>query len=301
MLRRDDHLLTGTTRDPNLRAGPGNIPLNVIGDIGPETDWSRALTSAEIVIHLAGRAHVMKDRTADPMIEFNRVNVEGTRHLASEALKAGVKRFIFLSSIKVNGERTEGMSYRESDEPRPEDPYGISKRDAEIALTEMASGTSMETVIIRPPLVYGSGAKGNLLSLLQACARGRTLPLGGIENQRSLISAENLSSAIIRCLDHPAAACEKFLVRDGEDLSTPELFTRTATAMGTQVRLITLPPWLLQFVGKITGRTAAIERLTGSLVIDDSHIRTALSWSPPISVDRGLAEMAAAYLESRPN
>ncbi|MDA0240886.1 MAG: NAD-dependent epimerase/dehydratase family protein, partial [Proteobacteria bacterium] len=168
VLRREDHLLTGTTRDPNLRAGPGNIPLNVIDDIGPNTDWSRALAGAEIVIHLAGRAHVMRDGHNDPAAEFHRVNVKGTQHLAAEAAKAGVKRFIFLSSIKVNGERTDEEAYRETDEPRPEDAYGISKRDAETALCEIASGTAMETVIIRPPLIYGPGAKGNLQSVLNA-------------------------------------------------------------------------------------------------------------------------------------
>lgn len=300
-LRREGHLLTGTTRNRYLRAGPGNIPLNVIDDIGPDTDWSRALAGAEFVIHLAGRAHVMNDCHDDSAAEFHRINVDGTRHLADEAVKAGVRRFIFLSSIKVNGEQTEGAPYRETDEPHPEDAYGISKRDAELALCDVALDTAMETVIIRPPLIYGPNVKGNLLSLLHACAKGRILPLGGINNRRSLVSAENLSSAIALCVTHPAAAGEIFLVRDGDDLSTSDLFSRTALALGTKARLITVPPWLLRLAGKVAGRTAAINRLTGSLVIDDSHIRETLDWSAPISVDHGLTEMAAAYMKSQEN
>lgn len=300
-LRQGDHLLTGTTRDAALRAGPGNIPLNVIGDIGPDTDWSRALAGAEIVIHLAARTHVMKEDARDPLAEYRRINRDGTRHLAASAAAAGVKRLIFLSSIKVNGERTDAEPFRESAPPQPEDGYGISKWEAEQALTETAASSELETVIIRPPLIYGPGVKGNLLSLLRACAAGRTLPLGAIANRRSLISVQNLCDAITRCIDHPDAVGKTFLIRDGEDLSTPALFQRTANALGTRVRLLSVSPKLLRLAGKLAGRAGAIGRLTESLTVDDSLIRETLGWAPPFTVDRGLATMAAWFLDSPAN
>jgi nucleoside-diphosphate-sugar epimerase len=259
----------------------------VAGELGPDTDWREALAGAAVVVHLAARVHQMQDRAADPLAEFRRVNVEGTRRLAEQAAAVGVKRFIFVSSIKVNGEGTApGRAYQETDEPAPADPYGISKHEAEEALRQVGARTGLEVVILRPPLMVGRGVKGNLASLAGAIRRGRPLPFGAItENRRSLLDVRNLADAIVCCAVHPRAAGEVFLVSDGVPVSTAELTRRVGKAAGRAPRLMPVPVGLLRIAGRLAGKGAAVGRLTGSLLIDDSKIRTMLDWTPPHGPD----------------
>ena len=257
------------------------------GELGPETDWREALAGADVVVHLAARVHQMQDRAVDPLAEFRRVNVEGTRRLAEQAAAAGAKRFIFVSSIKVNGEGTApGQAYCETDAPAPADPYGISKCEAEEALREVSAATGIEVVILRPPLMVGRGVKGNLASLADAIRRGRPLPFGAIrENRRSLLDVRNLADAIVLCSSHPRAAGEVFLVSDGVPVSTAELVRCIGRAAGRSPVLLPVPVALLRIVGRVTGKRAAVGRLTGSLLIDDSKIRRLLAWEARFGPD----------------
>lgn len=242
-----------------------------------------------VVVHCAARVHVMSDTARDPLSEFRRVNVEGTLNLARQAAASGVQRFIFISSIKVNGEATTaGRSFSPSDTPAPEDPYGISKLEAEQGLMQVASETGMEVVIIRPPLVYGPGVKGNFASLVKLMAKGLPLPLGAIRNKRSLVGIDNLIDLIIHCIDHPAAANQVFLAGDGEDLSTTELLRGVAEAMGRPARLIPVPAGMLRAGASLLGKRAVADRLLGSLQVDISKARDLLGWTPPVSVKEGL-------------
>lgn len=241
------------------------------------------------VVHCAARVHVMSDTVSDPLSEFRRVNVEGTLNLARQAAASGVKRFIFISSIKVNGEATyAGRSFCPSDTPAPEDPYGISKLEAERGLMQLADEASMEVVIIRPPLVYGPGVKGNFASLIKLMRKRFPLPLGAINNKRSLVGVDNLVDLIIRCIDHPAAANQVFLAGDGEDLSTTELLRGLAEAIGSPARLIPVPAGLLSLGSAVLGKRAVAQRLLGSLQVDISKARDLLGWEPPVSVKEGL-------------
>jgi nucleoside-diphosphate-sugar epimerase len=269
-----------------------------VGDVGPATDWSEALSGVDAVVHLAARVHVMRDAAADPLAEFRRVNAEGTRRLAQMAAQAGVRRMLLVSSVKVNGEGAE-RPYTEAVSPRPGDPYGISKWEAEQALTEIGGRSAMQWSILRPPLVYGPGVGGNFLALLAAVARGLPLPVGAIHNRRSLIYVGNLVDAIRVCLVYPRAANELFLVSDGEDLSSPDLVKRLAVAMDRQARIVSVPLWLLRAAGILAGRQAAVGRLTGSLSVDIARLRGALGWRPPCAVNEGLRNTARWYLESR--
>lgn len=268
-----------------------------VGDIGPATDWP--LAGIEAVVHLAARVHVMADAAADPWGEYRRVNVEGTRRLAEQAAGAGVRRLVFLSSIKVNGDDSGERPFTEDDPPDLDDPYGRSKWQAEQALAEVAGASGLEVVTVRPPLVYGPGVKANFLALMRACRRRLPLPLGAVANRRSLIGLNNLVDALALCVAHPAAAGRTYLVRDGEDLSTPELIRRLSRALGVAPRLLRVPPALLRLGGRIAGRRAAVERLLGSLVVDDSRIRRELGWVPPVPVDDGLARTARWFLDTR--
>ncbi len=269
------------------------IPIRKIADIGPETSWESALDGMDAVVHLAGRVHILRDEAVDPLATYRRVNVEGSRRLAEQAIKAGIKRFVFLSSIKVNGEGP--RPYREEDIPAPKDPYSISKLEAEIALREMVSETSMELVILRPPLVYGPGVKGNLLKLLRLCELGLPLPFSGIHNRRSLIGADNLASAICCCLTHPKAASKTFLVSDGEDVSTPELAIGISEKMGKRVYMLPVSPVFLEFALKLVGKTDLARRLLGSLTLSSTHIHDTLRWWPPDSLDAGLRKTVHWY------
>ena len=263
----------------------------VIGSIGPETDWHSALSSGpEAVVHLAARVHVMNDKSSDPLAEFRRVNVEGTANLARQAAAAGVRRFVFLSSIKVNGEFTQpDQPFTADDLPAPEDPYGISKHEAEQLLRQIAANTGMEVVIIRPPLVYGPGVKANFQSMMRWLVRGVPLPLGAVtRNRRSLLALDNLVDLIVTCLKHPAAANQTFLVSDGEDLSTAELLKRMGTALDHPARLFSMPPALLKLGATLLNKPSIYQRLCGSLQLDITKTRQLLGWTPPVSVDEGL-------------
>lgn len=269
--------------------------LIAVREIGPETDWVSACAGVDCVIHLAARTHVLHETAADALAEYRRVNVEGTGALARTAARCGVRRLVFMSSIKVNGESTDRHPFTESDPPRPEDAYGISKWEAEQVLRQIAAETGLEAVVLRPPLVYGPGVKGNLLQLLNAIARGVPLPLASIRNRRSLIALDNLVDAILACVESPAACGKTYLVSDGEDVSTPELVRMLAHALGAPPRLLPCPPLLLRIAGALTGKAGAVSRLTGSLQIDSSRIRSELDWKPRRSLSAGLAEMARWY------
>ena len=265
------------------------------GDIGPDTDWTQALVGVDAVVHLAARVHLMRDTATDPLREFRRVNLEGTRRLAEGAEQAGVKRFIFLSSVKVNGELTEKgkRPFTEANPPQPEDAYGVSKWEAEQVLREIEARSDMEVVIIRSPLIYGPAVKGNFLTLIQLIERGMPLPLRGIRNKRSLLSLTNLVDLICCCLENAAAAGETFLVSDGDDVSTPELVCRVAHALGKPARLLPVPVWLLRLGGTVTGKTQQVKRLCDSLQIDSSKVRRVLGWTPPGSMAEELVRVAA--------
>lgn len=258
-----------------------------------------ALQGVDCVVHLAARAHVLDENGTDPLADYRRINVEATRNLAQQAATTGVRRFVFLSSIKVNGETTDERPFNRDDTPQPLDAYGISKREAEDALRRIGADTGMEIVILRPPLVYGPGVKGNFLRLLRAVAHGMPLPLDSINNRRSLVYIGNLVDAIISCMDVPAAAGKTYLVSDGEDVSTPALVRKLAAALGTPPRLLPCPPALLHFGAALLSKRATVMRLTGSLTVDSSALRQELGWQPRYSLDQGLNATTQWYHQSQ--
>ncbi|WP_312117293.1 UDP-glucose 4-epimerase family protein [Stutzerimonas nitrititolerans] len=282
--RRKDMSLAVTLRSqkPSLCS-----TTHVVGECSADTDWSAALAGQQVVIHAAARAHVMKDEVADPLAEYRRVNVNGTLNLARQAVEAGVRRFIFISSIGVNG-NLNTRPFCADDSPNPAEPYAQSKWEAEQGLMKLAAETGIDMVIIRPPLVYGSGAPGNFGSLVRWLEKGFFLPLGAIHNKRSLVGIDNLVDLIIRCINHPAAANQVFLAGDGEDLSTTELLRGVGKAMGKPARLIPVPAGLLQFGATILGKRAMAQRLLGSLQVDISKTCKLLDWKPPYRVEEGL-------------
>lgn len=266
-----------------------------ISDIDSNTDWSDALRGITTVIHLAARVHVMRDDAGDPVEEFRRVNVAGTERLARSAVASGVKRLVYVSSIKVNGEATQGGNkFTEADVPLPQDPYGVSKMEAENSLSRIAQETGLEVVIVRTPLVYGAGVKGNFAQMLKVLAKGIPLPLASISNLRSLIYVENLVDALIVCATHPAAAGQIYLVSDGEDVSTPDLLRQLGAAMGHPARLFFCSPSLLKLAGHLIGKSDQIERLLGSLRVDSGKIRRELGWCPPYTLREGLQNTGAS-------
>lgn len=253
------------------------------------------MSEVDCVVHLAARTHVLRDTDVDMLAAYRRVNVEGTRRLAQAAARSGVRRLVFVSSIKVNGEATVDQPFTENDTPRPEDAYGISKWEAERAMSQIAADTGMEAVVLRPPLVYGPGVKGNLLQLLRVVARGWPLPLASIRNRRSLIFVGNLVEAIMAAAASPAASGNTYLVSDGEDVSTPELVRALARALNVPARLVPCPAVLLKCAARVIGRSDAAARLTGSLQVDSSNIRRQLGWRPHATLAAGLAETARWY------
>jgi UDP-glucose 4-epimerase len=260
-------------------------------------DWQHALEGVSAVVHAAARVHVMRDEAADPLAEFRSANVEGTLALARQAAAAGVARFVFLSSIKVNGESTPpDRPFLAADVPQPSDPYGVSKLEAERALGALARETGLEVVIVRPPLVYGPGVKANFFALLKWLQRGVPLPFGAIHNRRSLVALENLVDLVVTCVEHPAAPGQTLLVSDGEDLSTTELLRRLAAALGKRARLVPIPERALVLAARALGAGSIAQRLCGSLVLDSAPTRRLLGWAPPVSVDEGLHAAAEAYL-----
>ena len=270
-------------------------PAFAIGNIGRDTNWRAAVSGCDAVIHLAAHVHVLRGQVGDAADVFHRVNVEGSENLARLAARAGVRRFVFLSSVKVNGEASAERPFVESDLVMPLDAYGVSKAEAEKRLRTISTETGMEVVVVRPPLVYGPGVKANFLSLLRAVDSGLPLPLLSIFNLRSLVYAGNLVHALGACLVHPAAANRTFFVSDDHDVSTPQLIREIASALGKKPMLFPFPPALLRGAGLLTGRKEQVARLTGSLQVDISSIKTMLDWQPPFSLQQGLAQTVSWY------
>lgn len=277
---------------PAVRSKSGLPGEAVVGNLDASTDWRAALGGCNAVVHLAARVHVMDDEAQDPLALYRTTNTDATLNLARQAARAGVKRFVFVSSVKVNGEGRDAP-YRETDAPAPEDAYAVSKWEAEQGLWQIAQETGLEVVVLRPPLVYGPGVKANFRRLLDAVARGRPLPLGAIKNRRSLLYLGNFVDAIRVCVEHPAAAGQTFLIDDGLPVSTPELIRAVARAVGRPARLMAVPTGALEFAAALLGRRAAVARLAGSLWVDSSLIRTRLGWTPPYSMAAGLAATMA--------
>ena len=289
----------GATRSPEQvsQLSAGVVPA-LAGDLGASPRWAEALAGVDVVVHLAVHHHVLSRTTPRDLELFRRVNVSGSRDLALQAAAAGVRRLIYLSSAKIHGEGLE-RPYTERDLPCPATPYGASKWKAELVLHQTAEDAGLELSILRPPLVYGPGVKANFLSLLGWVYHGYPLPLGRVRNRRSLLYVGNLVAAVTLCLRHPAASGETFLVNDGEDRSTPELVKTIAAVMGRPARLLPLPVDVLKELGRICGRRAAVDRLTGSFSVDADKIRNVLGWQPSYSLSEGLEETVRWFLQSK--
>lgn len=274
----------------SMYSAKGHSEAVLVSALDGSADWSQALEGVDVVIHAAARAHIMREKAIDPLTEYRRVNVEGTLNLARQAASAGVRRFVFISSIKVNGEATApGRPFTAEDVPAPEDDYGLSKAEAEAKLKQAAQETGMEVTIIRPPLIYGPGVRGNFASLINWVSRGLPMPLGGVfNNRRSLVGLDNLVDLILVCAKHPKAANQIFLISDGEDLSTTELVTRIGKALNQPARLLWLPAGAIFFMASLLGQKRISRRLLGSLQVDIHKTCELLDWKPPVAVDEGL-------------
>jgi UDP-4-keto-D-QuiNAc 4-reductase len=273
---------------------PGVHETVMVGDIGAATEWDTALENVEYVVHAAAHVHVLRASRAAGQ-QFFEVNVRGTEGLAQAAARAGVRRFLYLSSIKVNGEATTLRSFRFDDAPHPQDDYARSKHQAEVALAAAAEGTQMQVATVRPPLVYGPGVRANFLRLMRWVDRGRVLPFGAISNARSLVSVWTLNDLLLKLLAHPRPLASVWLVSDGEDLATPELLRRIAHALGRDVRLAHVPARMLTLAAALLGRGSEMSRLCGSLQVDAAPTRDALQWRPPVSVTEALERTAVWY------
>jgi len=292
-LLADGHAVRAAVRQARSIDG---VEVVVVDEIDGRTDWEIALRDIDVVVHLAARVHVMQDTAAGSAL-FRATNTEGTLRLARSMREAGARRIVSLSTIKVNGEETRaGLRFSADDQPGPTDPYAISKHDAEVGLFAMPG---LETVVIRPPLVYGPGVKGNLARLCRLAQLGMPVPFGAIRNRRDLVGVGNLADLIARCLDHPSAAGQVFLASDGVSLSTRKLYSMIAEAMARPARMLNVPPAVLRRVGGMLGQLAELERLTGSLEIDIEKTRRMLAWSPPETVETGIRQMAQAFIEQR--
>lgn len=294
LLEHSEHTVYGVVRSDAVL--PPSVTPILVSSIA-ELDDHPILPQIDVVIHLAARVHQMNDTAADPLSEFRSVNTEATKSLAIAAATAGVKRFVYLSSIKVNGDG-QASPYTERSAPQPADAYGISKWEAECALNEIAATTDLEIVILRPPLVYGAGVKANFLNLMNLVKTGIPLPLGGIHNQRSLVYVGNLVDAIVTCATHPQAAGQTFLVSDSTDVSTPELVRKISESMRKPVRLMPISPVILTNLARILGKTATLDRLFGSLTIDSSKLRQTLNWQPPFTLEQGLEQTARGFQDT---
>ncbi|RNF92513.1 SDR family oxidoreductase [Pseudomonas putida] len=294
-----DGMPTVATVRRNSPSLPATVQAVHFESFEEASQWGETLRGCDTVIHCAARVHVMNDTAVDPLAAFRKVNVLGTLELARQAVAAGVKRFIFVSSIKVNGEGTApGQPYTAEDRPQPQDPYGISKMEAEMELQALAKASGLEVVIVRPVLVYGPGVKANFEAMMHWLNKGVPLPFGAIDNRRSLVALDNLVDLIVTCIDHPAAANQVFLVSDGEDLSTTALLRRMGLALGATPRLLPIPAWVLTGGASLLGRTALSKRLCGSLQVDIEKTRKVLGWQPPVSVDAALRATAQHFQES---
>lgn len=298
-LMNDGHQVLAAYRSAEKMASlPVGIETVQIISIGANTDWSEALVGVDAVVHLAARVHIMRETSADPLKEFTTVNVDATVRLAEQAIKAGVKRFIFMSTIGVNGGSSEKNSFTEADTPAPHNMYSISKKLAEDRLSEMVAGTGMELVMLRAPLVYGPGSPGNFRLLLRAVEKKMPLPLASAHNHKSFIYFGNLIDALATCTTHPKAR-GVYLVSDGEDISTPDLIKKLGTMLGKPTRLFPVPIFLIKLVGKIIGKYDAIDRLVGSLTIDSSKIRRELDWKPPYTMEQGLQKTVTGWKQAK--
>lgn len=288
----------GMTVVPVVRDQPVSDQI-ALGDIGPETDWTRALEGCQVVVHLAARVHRLYDSADGALALYRQTNVQATEALARAAANAGVKRFIFVSSVKVNGESTAGVPFTEDDPPRPQDPYGMSKWEAEQVLHRVSAETGLEIVILRPPLIYGPGVKANFMRLMQWVDQGLPLPLASVANHRSMLSLENFVNALLLSVSHPAVAGRTYLLSDGEDVSTPQLIRVIAAAFGKKPALWSLPSSLLQLIGFLLGKANEIERLLGSLQIDSSRFRRETGWIQPVTLEQGIERTVAWYRQGR--
>jgi UDP-glucose 4-epimerase len=296
LIRDNRYRLNAAGRQP-AQPMQADVRYFAVGDLSRNTNWHTALNCVDTVVHLAAHVHVVHDRAQDPVTLFRQINVEGTINLVRQAAENGVRRIIFLSSVKVSGEMTTLDKPFTPEAAAPADPYAISKYEAENMLRELCRDASMELVIIRPPLVYGPGVKANFNSLLRLVASGIPLPFGAIVNRRSLVARDNLVDLIATCIEHPAASNEIFLVSDGEDLSTPELICRLAQAMNRPARLFSMPQFILTGAAGLIGKKDIMQRLCGSLWLDIGKTRDRLGWKPPVTVDRGLEMTALWYLQ----
>lgn len=296
--RESEHEVLAAVRRPAVTPVAGS-KYATVGDLDVRTDWTGVVASCDVVVHAAARVHVMKDTAADPLAEFRRVNVQGTLNLARQAVAGGVRRFVFVSSIKVNGEGTPlGQPYRADDRPAPVDPYGVSKLEAEEGLRQLLRGTGTDLVIIRPVLVYGPGVKANFLAMMRSVHRGLPLPLAAVRNKRSFVALDNLVDLLAVCCVHPAASNQIFLAADGEDLSTTELLRRIGAALDRPVRLLPVPTGVLRGAAKLLGKGDIAQRLFGSLQVDIAKARDVLGWAPPTTVDDALRKTAQHYLST---
>ncbi len=290
-----DYSLRASVRDLSAEL-PVECEKALVNSLGPDVDWSQALTGVDVVIHSAARVHVMDEQEADPLKAYRLANVEGTLALAMQAVEAGAKRFVFVSSIKVNGESTlPGSPFTADDQPNPIDPYGVSKWEAEQALIALANDTGLEVVIVRPVLVYGPGVKANFLRMMRWLDKKVPLPLGAINNKRSLVALDNLADLICTCVEHQGAVNQTFLVSDDEDLSTTDLLKRLGSAMNRPAFLLPVPQRLMSFVAGALGKKAISDRLFGSLQVDISKTKQLLGWQPPVAVDDALKRVAKDF------
>ena len=296
LIKNTNYNIIATTRQ--LTPLHKNIKQIVIGDLNQNINWIPILTKVDHIIHLAGRAHIMQDNAKNPLKEFRKINTESTLKLAKQAAQLGIKRFIYLSSIKVNGEHTKPEKpFQYNDKNIPTDPYALSKYEAEQGLKQIAQDTGMQFIIIRPPLVYGPKVKANFLNMMQWLYKGTPLPLGSINNKRSLIALDNLIDLIITCINHPKAKNNTFLVSDDEDISTTELLKRMADALGKPSRLLAIPSSILTLTATLLGKKEIAQRLCNSLQVDIKHTKKTLDWKPPISINKALKKTANAFIK----
>lgn len=291
----EGHSLRAATRRP-LLGSPASVENSAGLHLMPGTDWRGALRGVDVVVHCSARVHVLRDTAANPLAEYRHANTAGSLELARQAAAAGVRRFVFISSIGVNGAETFATPYRADDRVAPHSPYAVSKHEAEEGLRALAAASGMQVVIVRPPLVYGPGAPGNFAQLMRALQRGMPLPLGAVNNRRSFVALDNLVDLTLRCVECSAAANQTFLVSDGEDLSTTDLLRRTALALGRPARLLPVPVAALRMLVNAVGKQELGQRLLGSLQVDITKTRTVLGWAPTMSVDEGLRRTAARFL-----
>ncbi|KAB8043991.1 UDP-glucose 4-epimerase family protein [Janthinobacterium aquaticum] len=278
-----------------VRKGATDGEVNV-GDLNGKTDWCAAVAGCEVVFHLAARVHVMSDTDEDPLRAYREVNLDGTLNLARQAVAAGVRRFVFVSSVKVNGEATTTQPFRASDVPQPCDPYGVSKMEAEQALLQLGRDTGLEVVIVRPPLVYGPGVKANFLNLIKLVQKGVPLPFGSIRNLRSMVALDNLVDLLIVCSQHPAAPGHVFMVSDGDDMGVKELVTKIGRAMHKRVLLVPVPVVLMAGAAKLLGKQGVVDRLAGSLQVDIASTQSTLGWRPVVTPQAAIDKTVEQFL-----